>query len=239
MEITLGRESGNNRLHITEANNNYYIGKIGSVPQSVSRQHCKLVIDESGNHILSNIKADNITYVNGLQISSKHISLTDHIELGNEHYPLNLQEVLAAIRSQARQTNGNKEYSINHLEKIWEDYNDAKLQIQIQERRSNAISSITGLFSMASIACGFIPDISLDIRILLYAAALLLAIYFFITRYRSSEAIPKYLAELDKKFHEQYTCPNPECQRFLGYQPYNDLRKTTGCPQCKAQYKSN
>lgn len=235
MEIILGRESGNNRLHITVDNKEGNLGKAGSVPMSVSRQHCKLTIDAKGNYTLTNLKPTNITYVNGLQIASKHITPNDHVELGSDRYQLNLKELLEAVKKSGN-SNGGGEYSISHLQKVWEEYNTAKLNMQIQERRANAISSITGLFSMASIALGFIQGIPTEIRVLLYAVAIALAVYFFVARYRSSEAMPKRSAEIDKKFHEQYVCPNPDCQKFLGYQPYDDLKKNIGCPQCKAKY---
>lgn len=56
MELIIGRESQKNRLRISVNNQDFFLGDIGSVPQSVSRQHCKLVIKEKGNYVITTIK---------------------------------------------------------------------------------------------------------------------------------------------------------------------------------------
>ena len=110
--------------------------------------------------------------------------------------------------------------------------------MQIKERKAGAIRSVTGVFSMAAVACGFIPGIAelTALRILLYAIGLLLAVYFFVKLYRSSSEQPKILDALDKKFRSNYVCPNPECGQFMGYQPYDELKKKPACPCCKSKF---
>ena len=49
MKIVIGRESPNSRLRISVDNKDFFLGENGSVPKSVSRQHCKLTIKEKGN----------------------------------------------------------------------------------------------------------------------------------------------------------------------------------------------
>lgn len=234
MELILGRESSAARLHIIVNNQDRFYGNANSVPHSVSRQHCKITIDGQGGYTVTNLKPENVTYVNGIRIDSKQVTVNDRIELGNDRYHLNLKSILEGIMGPIPET-----YSIRPLEKIWKDYNETKLRVQIQERKSNAIRSVTGVLSMASIACGFIPGIPAPLRIVLYAVALILAIYFFVIAYRSSSTGPIFWNNLDKKFHEDYVCPNPKCRRFLGYQPYDDLKKTKKCFNCNAQYTEN
>lgn len=231
MELIIGRESGNSRLHIIVNNQERYYGAPNSVPRSVSRQHCRITDDGKGGYVITNLKPDNVTYVNGMRIESKHISLTDHIELGIDHYKLNVGTIIESLVGSTPQT-----FSIRPLEKVWESYNNTKLEMQIQERKSNAIRSITGVLSMASIACGFIPGIPTPLRFALYAIAFVAAVYFFVVAYKSSSSGPRFMHELDKKFHEDYVCPNPKCRRFMGYQPYQDLRKTKKCYNCNAMY---
>lgn len=233
MELIIGRESGASRLRISVNSQDHFLGNANSVPKSVSRQHCKLVTDGKGNCVIYNSKPENVTYVNGVQVDTKHIAMKDRIELGTDRYYLNIEAILKALDGTVP-----KSYSIRHLQKVWDDFHDAKLQIQIKEKKSAAIRSITGVFSMSAIFCGFIPGIA-DIpalRVVLYSAGLLLAVYFFVVTYRSSSELPKYLDNMDKKFHQDYVCPNPECHHFMGYQQYDDIKKTPGCPYCKSKY---
>ena len=233
MELTIGRESGASRLHVTGNGLERFIGNAGSVPRSVSRQHCKLSIDAQGNYTLFGLKPENPTYVNGLAVEEKRIYPTDRVELGSDRYLLDVKDLVEAVTGKPAADT----YSIAHLKQVWETYTDTKLQTQIKERKSASIRSVTGIISMCSIACGFIPGLPMAFRIALYAVAMILGVYFFVIGYRQSAKAPLFWAELDKKFHEDYVCPNPKCRRFLGYTPYNDLRKTKGCYQCNAKYK--
>lgn len=239
MEFIIGRESGNSRLQITADNGTIkYLGNIGSVPKSVSRQHCKLVVDSNGGYTLTNIKPENSTLVNGIAIMQKHVTSTDKIELGKDNYSLNLSSVVQLF-AQVKESNNaqvSQSYSIAHLEKVWNDYNQAKLNAQIQQAKENAISSVSGLFSMAAIIAGFIPGVPLGLRITIYIVAFSLAGYFFYSRVRKASYYPKFFQELDAKFHKDYVCPNPSCHRFLSYQPYDDLKKTKKCYSCGCDY---
>lgn len=234
MEIVIGRESPNSRLRISVDNKDFFLGENGSVPKSVSRQHCKLTIKEKGNYVITNIR--NITYVNGVEVESKHITDNDCVELGSDRYYLNIAAICKIIANASPST-----YSIRHLEKVWDEFHDTKLRIQIKEKKSVAIRSVTSVFSMSAIFCGFIPGIAeyTSLRVALYSAGLLLGVYFFIVTYRSSSTLPKFLDDLDKKFHKDYVCPNPDCHHFMGYQQYDDLKKMPGCPYCKSKYTNN
>ena len=91
---------------------------------------------------------------------------------------------------------------------------------------------------MSSIACGFIPGIPDVVRILLYGAAIILAAVFFVYRIRNAGENVLKIKELDDQFHKDYVCPNPDCRRFLGNVPYDDLvKQTKSCFVCKAVYE--
>lgn len=233
MELIIGREAGASRLRISINNQDRFWGNANSVPKSVSRQHCKVVTDDKGGYIITNLKPENVTYVNGVQIESKHISGKDRIELGADRYFMDIAAIIKGLGASIP-----KSFSIRHLQEVWDEFHDTKLQIQIKEKKSAAIRSVTGVFSMSAIFCGFIPGIAdlPALRVILYSAGLLLAIYFFVITYRSSSTLPKFLDDLDKKFHKDYVCPNPECHHFMGYQQYDDLKKMTSCPYCKSKF---
>ena len=241
MELIIGRESSSpqsigGRLHvISSSKKEYFIGLEGSVPKTVSRQHCKVIIDSDGNMVLVNLKPTNITFINGVEAVQKSIVKTDMIELGSERFKLELKAILDMISSEIPKT-----YNISHLKAVWEKYDQAKTEIQVQRDKSAAIQSVTGILSMASIACGFIPSIPIGVRGFLYAIAIVLAVVFFVYRIKHAGEFVHQLKELDEQFHKDYVCPNPQCQRFLGNLPYDDLvKQTKSCFVCKAEYKVN
>ena len=222
MEIIIGRESTSplsigGRLHILTSNKkDYYLGLEGSVPKSVSRQHCKIIIKTDGSMELINLKPTNITYINGIEAIRKTISKSDRIELGGGHFVLDLNSVLDTVKTEIPQS----------------------YDIQVKQSKSAAVQSVTGLLSMASIACGFVPGVPDIIRGVLYGIAIILAVVFFIYRMRHAGENVLQLKELDDQFHKDYVCPNPDCGRFLGVTPYDDLKKQTkSCPVCKAVYE--
>ena len=241
MELIIGRESSSpqsigGRLHvISSSKKEYFIGLEGSVPKTVSRQHCKVIIDSDGNMVLVNLKPTNITFINGVEAVQKSIVKTDMIELGSERFKLELKAILDMISSEIPKT-----YNISHLKAVWEKYDQAKTEIQVQRDKSAAIQSVTGILSMASIDCGFIPSIPIGVRGFLYAIAIVLAVVFFVYRIKHAGEFVHQLKELDEQFHKDYVCPNPQCQRFLGNIPYDDLvKQTKSCFVCKAEYKVN
>ena len=73
MEIIIGREEGARRLHCIVGGREFNIGQAGAVPLSVSRRHCKISVNGS-NISIENIKAQNVTFVDGNQVVSKGIT---------------------------------------------------------------------------------------------------------------------------------------------------------------------
>lgn len=161
MDVLIGREGGRSRLRVSVYQQDKFCGNPGSVPKSVSRQHCKLTVGDDGSMVIANLKPDIDTYVNGLQIEKKQISMNDRVELGQDRYLLNLDMIMNIITNTVPSS-----YSIQHLKEVWEIYHEEKLKIQIKERRFNAISSISGVFSMSAVVLGpflsTIPNIPLS-----------------------------------------------------------------------------
>lgn len=238
MELVIGRESSTaqsigGRLHIVSSSKKeYYIGLENSVPKTVSRQHCKIVVNPDGSMTVINLKPANVTYVNGLETVQKNISKSDKVELGSERYTLDLKAVLDAVSGEVVRS-----YDISHLKAVWDKYQADKMDIQIKQSKSSAIQSITGVLSMASILCGFIPGIPMAPRVFLYVTAFILVIIFFVYRLNHAGEFVIKLKELDDQFHKDYVCPNPDCKRFLGAIPYEDLvKQTKSCYVCKSEY---
>ncbi|MBO4315926.1 MAG: FHA domain-containing protein, partial [Prevotella sp.] len=91
----------------------FTFGDTGSVPKTVSRQHCKMTVLDDGSYMLQNLKMENDTFVNGMSIQTKKVTQQDVIELGSSHYKLRWDYVQAVL---------SKTVNVSHLEKIWTDY---------------------------------------------------------------------------------------------------------------------
>lgn len=247
MTLTIGRQENASepRLKIvTDEGKVLMLGTPDSVPKSVSRQHCKIEVVNEDEFIITNLKPENKTMVNGVSIASKRIGRKDKVTLGKDGYLLDVGTVINAIGnakhnpSPASPDNHSnvQSYSISHLQTVWERYSQAKLDMQIQQGKENAISSVSGLFTMGAAACAFIPGVPGALRILLYILAACLAGYFVFSRYRKASYYPKLQSDIDKQFRKDYVCPNPDCQKFLGYQPFDELAKSKNCIYCRCGY---
>lgn len=235
MEIIIGREEGMRRLHCNANGKEFNVGQAGSVPTSVSRQHCKLTID--GDKLtIENLKPQNITYVDGNQIFSKAINLNSNVQLGAEKFPLPLKVIVASVQAAAPKQPAAPapEFSLLPLKKVWEEYDRRKLQIQEDAAKKANQQRIQGLVSMSAMLVGFIPQLG-PLRFVLIVLALALAVYFFI-RSSSDTSVTRQIHDLDEEFARKYKCPNPNCGRPFGAIPYKIIEFTKGCPACNCKY---
>ena len=263
-EIFVGRESGTNRLLAYLSINGQIkallIGNPGSVPKSVSRAipiqnkaHLSIKIDDNGSFIVSNLKPENRTFVNGSQIVYKKISGNAKIELGADHYPLPLNQILATTSqlttSKLQNSSSNSQlqksttYNISHLEKVWNDYHEGDLAIKDKQHKMGLQQRIPIFFT---IGAGALTSVAWSlgwgewiriVSICLTGIGLLLMIYFFI---QSSNFNPVREADkLREDFQNKYICPNPDCHRFLGIYSYSMMKNQfkMECPYCKTKFK--
>ena len=256
-EIFVGRESGTDRLLVYLSINGqikaFQIGNPGNVPKSVSRAipnqnkaHISIKIDNNGNFIVTNLKPENVTFVNGSQIVSKRISEIDNVELGADHYLLPLQDLLAkASQLTTSQLQNSTSYNISHLEKIWNDYHEGDLNIKDKHHKMGLQQRIPIFFT---IGAGALTSVAWSlgwgewiriVSICLTGIGLLLMIYFF---FQSSKFNPAREADkLKEEFQNKYRCPNPNCKRFLGFYSYSMLKDQyhNECPFCKSKFVDN
>ena len=228
MEVIIGRDPETSRLRMSVAGHQSKLfGTNGSVPTSVSRQHCSIVINADNTYRVRNLKAQNVTFVNGTPVESKQVTEKDTIELGADHFVLewsDIQELKPKI------------VDIRPLKKVWEDYNKKVLNMTVKERRANSLRAGTGLLTMGAIAVGFIlgREEAGALYAILYGAAIMLTLAFFVKSLIDASKLPKEKQKMTEKFQHDYTCPN--CGRFFG-QPYDQLKLYDGCPYCKTMFR--
>ena len=225
-EILIGRDGGTNTLKLT-INGKSTTG--GPVPQSVSREHCKVVRQDDGTAVITNLNDRNVTYVNGQAVVSHEITADDVVELGGERYRLDTS-MLKLVRK----------VDISHLQRIWEDYSRWEEQTRISTIRSTALKSVTGLFSMAALIITF-GDFGMDVqtmrtlRLVLYTLAGVSIIWTSLNMFVSAPRKVRKTKEREERFIDEYVCP--ACKRPFGKSyRYEKLLQLGECPMCKAKF---
>ena len=241
IEALLGKEEGAHRLEVKVGQKSFAVGSPESVPKSVSRSHCLLTVDFSDDAkrtvksiVVKNVKIQNTTYVDGLEIEQKAIKEKSLVQLGFERYKLDVPMIVAKMRQLLPEIK--VEYSILPLKNVWEEYDRTKLAITTSSVKSANRQRLQGILSMFGMLVGFIPGVPTTFRIIIIGAALVMAVYFFV-KGSVGDPVHKRLHDLDEDFRKRYVCPNPECRHYLGQTPYDVLRQNKSCVYCKCKYK--
>ena len=220
MEIIIGRNPQDKKLLLTVDGKDQPTQI--SVPASVGPQHCKLEI-KNGQIRVKNLDVNNYTYINGQSVESKLITKNDKIELGSDHYVIDWNIFNPFMPA-----------DISHLKKVWEDYENGNIALQIKERKFNAIRSATGIFTMVAIALSIATGGKSKWYFVLYGAAILASVIFFVKAYLDSSKMPQKRLELTRQFQREYVCPR--CKHSMGNQPYDFVAQNTHCPYCKTEF---
>lgn len=133
MDLIIGRDAATSQLKIVNGKKASLLGQPGCVPPTVSRQHCKLHIDDAtGTISIHNLKPMNVTYVNGQPVMNKVIRRGDAIELSASRFPVRWEDIDQLMP---------QTIDITPLRKIWDDYDEAELLISQNEAKLNGARS--------------------------------------------------------------------------------------------------
>lgn len=244
MEIIIGREEGLRRLHCVADGRAFNIGAAGTVPTSVSRNHCRIIINGS-QMTIENLKIQNVTYVDDNQVFSKAITLTSRVQLGEERFSIPLQQIVALAMGSPLATGAQTgprqpqpavpTFSLKPLKSVWEEYDRQKLNIQNEAARNANRQRLQGILSLIGMCIGFIPGIDPTIRYVIIAAALAMGVYFFY-KGATNDTVQQKIHDLDEEFAKRYKCPNPKCGRSFGTIPYRQIEYNKKCLACGCNY---
>lgn len=247
-EILIGKEPHGHRLLIAVKNGGQIksvaIGAEGGVPNCVSRckpaeaiAHCKLVIGQDGVMSIHNLKMENVTYVNDMEIGVREVSDKSNVALGKDKYPMDINKILTAAHNLIEKEPFG--HSIKHLQRVWEKYDKDLYELQKRQKNLGLIKSlympctvISGMAGLAFKHLGVDGSISDTVSLVMYfiaAAVLFYGLYKTVTDRSIEEK-----KQLNEKFQEDYVCPH--CKRFLGFQPYNILSQNKNCPYNKCKW---
>ena len=227
MAFIIGRDAKTRQLCIVKDGVEKRYGQPDSVPMDVSRQHLSLQPAGKGKWQIKNLNERNVTFVNGIAIESKVISENDKVELGNSHYLFSwsaIQEPKVEI------------VDIRPLKQVWKEYDKANLELDIAERKFNAIRSATGIISMSALVCAFIFGQGSSLQIVLYGLAIGISVILYIVAHKKASEVPLKRRAIKKYFTNNYVCP--KCHRFFGFQDYDILIQNDACPYCKRKFET-
>jgi DNA-directed RNA polymerase subunit RPC12/RpoP len=221
MEIILGRDRDTSRFKATVGQQSKLFGANGSVPISVSRQHCSLEVKADGGFCVKNLNAENATYVNGVQVESKNVTVKDVVELGSDHYLLNWEYVEGLVP---------KIVDIRPLKKVMDNFKKEKKAIADRQKNNALLARVPIAFTMlGGLLAAIIPG---PITICLTIVAFIITLYGIYKQ--KDDKSSEELEELQNKLMHDYSCPN--CGRYLA-QPYEQLELMDNCPYCRVMFK--
>lgn len=230
MEISIGREEQSRRLRVTRDGKVQLVGKPGSVPNDVSRNHVSLCTSGDGTWEVRNLKEANVTYVNGLPIEKKTVREGDSIELGKSHFKLSWDVIRGPKQEVA---------DIRHLRRIWNEYKEDMNEIDERQKNTSVLASVPMLFTMGGAALAAIlnhmgaPKEVVGITVAFSVIGFIMMIYS-ITR-RKNDTSKQDKEALNKSMYKKYVCP--KCGKFLGMQDYDLLiQQHDQCGFCKAKF---
>lgn len=206
MEIIIGRK-GNQAFTITD--------------MSVSGKHLKLTTLPDGKVEVEDLGSSNGTFIDGVRIIKKVVSRSTIIQMG-PRYTFKVSDVLpeAPKVSDPQQQNAPAqpapapEYSIAHLEEVWNQYMSALDELENQNRN-------IGLMRSAAPILNIIPGLGS-----------VLATYSF---YKTKKFnIRDAKNEIQERFEDNYVCP--KCGHYLGNIKYKLLIQDTNCRYCKCKW---
>ena len=237
----VGRENTANRLQLMADGMAKQYGIAGSVPKSVSKQHCVLTIDREHNAMsIANHNLKNATYVNGLQVEKMEVTQHDVVELGLEHFRLNWQYVTNFVEEIERRSPG--EVDVRHLEAVWLRYKHQQDKLQKSQAMTNVLKGGIPILTIGGIALGLFMSkdgqSTSNQTNILYSIAALLMIVLFVKSLFDAQRLPKEREKLNKEMLKHYVCPKPGCHYFFGFQPYDVIKSNLDCcPKCKSKLK--
>lgn len=255
--ILVGKEPGQCRLlvAISGTGKTATIGSPGCVPNCVSRckptegtAHCKIDIDQNGTMVLTNLKSQNVTYVNGVEIFSKKVQVSSEVALGKDHFQMPLSLVIETAKklvptiAPPPPSPQAQKYNIRHLEKIWNDFHDKNIEIQKRARQQALLARIPMFFTMAGGAISAIAvalnwgDEVKTLCISFTVIGIFVMIYSFFKSKNDTSIEDR--EKLVEDFQDHYICP--KCGKYLPVTPYKLMKKqySMRCPHagCGAEY---
>ena len=192
---------------------------------------------ENGNYTLENLSA-NGTFVNEKDVIKTVVTPETQIRLGTRFVCL-VKDLLPSNESDEQpivNTTGSYNPFIG-LEKVYENYIQEKIRIQQEASKANFMRTIPGMITggvfAITMVLGSSPAVNF-LRIITGLGAAILIAYSASKAYKTQNDTPEKIEALNRKFQTDYVCPI--CGNFLGFLPFEHLKKRNQCSYCKKQW---
>lgn len=230
MEIIVGKQ-GSQSFPITDGR--------------VSRKHVKLTVLDDGNVQVEDLGSSNGTFINGVRIIKKVVDRNAVVRLGAS-YTFSIKDVLPNVATPPSPPKGPKvapppaEFSITHLKKVWEEYDEGLMVLNNKSRKIGLITRMSSIFTIGGGVLGgalrTLEGMEAVSNVSLVASGIGLLIMIYSIIQSASFDYAKAKKKLDEELEENYVCPNPSCRHFLGLKKFSILRQDKQCPYCRSKY---
>ena len=227
MEIIIGRDAKTSGLNVVVDNNSHLVSSPNTVPKSVSRQHCELLILDDGTMRIKNLNPQNVTYVNGVAVMSKAVTRKDRVELGADRHPLTWDLIDKAMP---------KEADIRPLKKVWDTYNTEIKTLAQSTQRFQVVRGVVPVFTMSAVLIGYLSGGRGFAFYIIYGLVIALTIFFSLKAWKDIAKNDERREQIKDRFTHDYCCP--QCGYFFGFTDYGILKKNIdNCPKCKTKLR--
>lgn len=228
MEIIVGRR-GDQSFPITD--------------KAVSGKHLKLTTMPDGNVQVEDLGSTNGTFIDGVRIIKKVVTRNTIVQMGTTFTFLVSDALPKAKVPPTPQTPPTPpkpvaEYSIANLERVWNDYEKDQAEIKDKAQAIGKRRMLPMMIGMASGTLSSILGMILSLQTLcITVPATLICLIMYIRAYNQKDTSFEDQKVAKKKFIKHYTCPNPDCHRYVGnLGEYMLLKQNTNCPYCKCKW---
>lgn len=233
--IKVGREANTKRLKLVSGQSTKVMGDTNSVPNSVSREHAEITVDDYDRIFVRNINPANQTMVNGMRVMTCEVTRADTLYLGSQGYQVNVGSIVGSFVKE--------KVDIRHLETIYVNYKQALLNEQKKNQRVNLWRTLSSTMTTLAIGSGVFLSQTEAFKSgestnyaypILYGCAIVIMLGITIWTFMHSNSAEER-ERLTQKFQDDYVCP--KCEIFFGNMPYKQLYKRGKCYNCGVEFK--
>jgi len=206
---------------------------------SVSRTHAKITRKSDGLYI-EDMDSANGTYVNGIKIKTKKITIQDKVSLGGTNYfILDLNDVLKLLPM------SDSEFSrkVSKLQQVYENYQTESNELQTKGQESMITKRMmpTMLLGVLTTLVTVVAGNNLQVKIGIAISGGLLTVIVFLaaTKWasKSNKVMKENLTRLNENFELDYVCPN--CGASFRGKSWEFLKRMGKCFACQREFHLN
>lgn len=207
--------------------------------KSVSRRHARLTQISPTRWRIEDIGSTYGTSVNGLPIVSTEVELDTPIMLAD--FSTSVRQLLGLGSKPVSPASDSRPevISVQHLEAIYDDYQEALKHIQKQKARSQLMRMLPTSLGIP-LVIGVLGMVNIEPVYKGVAMVGLLGLSGMLT-FRMFPQFSQHVDEqfeLNQQFQIDYVCP--KCKNFFGAaKPYRALINQGKCPYCKSVFKES